>query len=609
MQRGKDQPPNILVIQVDEMRYPMHFPKGIANADKFLAANMPNLHKLWQKGVKFSRFYTAASDCTPARATSITGLYAYQTYMMMSRININSPLSPIAPQPQLQSEFPTYGKLLREAGYDTPYVGKWHLSNSPNPQTATPEEMDAYLDGYGFKGYTMPDPIGLGGAGVGEYDYQIDSQPIIHQYSDVEIAGQALTWLRDRADSGVEKPFCLSVNFLNPHDKQNFWANTEGELYNEVWAKAGETPLTSPGNTPSESDPDNYGYSLPDNWQSEEAMNREVNEGRQPQLHMVFRKVWDAVIGQVNDNPDEKGFKIVDSPLGLGIKAAAAPFNYWTRALDLYTQVMSDVDKQIGLVLNNMPEKLRENTMILFMADHGDYASSHGLQGKGCTVYEECYHIPMIFHDPSGRFNAQPEVIRPQFASSVDLLPLLVSLGHNGRRNWLNEHEIYRQLYADRLDLLAILQDPKARGRDYLVFTSDEYFADSLNYLHCPQHVLGLRTAKGKLGVYARWRPETEELITMVDMQKEYFDYATEEGRQEMKSTPNSAEAQASLDFLFNKAYPKELHAPLPKRFQNAQQTALQELLQYMASSDSSQQSSSAGDSGEQNRNEEQATS
>ena len=56
--------PNILFIHVDEMRFPMHFPKNVHNAGEFLPNFMPNLHSIWKKGVKFTRYYTGAADCT-----------------------------------------------------------------------------------------------------------------------------------------------------------------------------------------------------------------------------------------------------------------------------------------------------------------------------------------------------------------------------------------------------------------------------------------------------------------------------------------------------------------------------------------------------------------
>ena len=119
--------PNIILITVDQMRFPMNFPKnkGINTPDNFISKYMPKLYQyLWNPGVKFSNYYTAASDCTAARATIHTGLYGYQTYSMLTLITYPPKMTL---QPELNSAFPTIGKLMRPE-YDTPYFGKWHLS-------------------------------------------------------------------------------------------------------------------------------------------------------------------------------------------------------------------------------------------------------------------------------------------------------------------------------------------------------------------------------------------------------------------------------------------------------------------------------------------------
>jgi Sulfatase len=68
------QPPNILFILVDELRFPRVFPQGINDAGEFLHAFMPNTYQsLWVPGVKFAGHYTAGVACTPARGTLITG--------------------------------------------------------------------------------------------------------------------------------------------------------------------------------------------------------------------------------------------------------------------------------------------------------------------------------------------------------------------------------------------------------------------------------------------------------------------------------------------------------------------------------------------------------
>ena len=118
--------PNIILILVDEMRFPMTFPAGVKTPEQFLEKFMPNLGKLWKRGVKFSNHYTAGTACSPARACLVTGLYPHQNWCLQTRKG-NLPGSNGPNAPALQRDFPTYGKLMRQAGYRTPYVGKWHF--------------------------------------------------------------------------------------------------------------------------------------------------------------------------------------------------------------------------------------------------------------------------------------------------------------------------------------------------------------------------------------------------------------------------------------------------------------------------------------------------
>src|SRR3954463_7153091 len=137
---GAGRQPNILFILVDELRFPSVFPSGISTIDEFLARFMPNTYTLWQKGVKFAGHYTAAVACSPARGTLVTGLYSQQTWLLTTILD--APDTQVSIQPVLGREYPTYGKLLRNAGYRTPYIGKWHLSVPPN--------VESRLAAYGF---------------------------------------------------------------------------------------------------------------------------------------------------------------------------------------------------------------------------------------------------------------------------------------------------------------------------------------------------------------------------------------------------------------------------------------------------------------------------
>ncbi|MFL9965977.1 sulfatase-like hydrolase/transferase, partial [Paraburkholderia sediminicola] len=205
-------PPNILFVLVDELRYPRVFPKGIGSAGEFLQTYMPRTYSLWAGGVKFAGHYTAAVACSPARGTLVTGLYSQQTWLLTTILD--APDTQVSIQPVLGREYPTYGKLLRNAGYRTPYIGKWHLS--------VPPSVAGRLAAYGFEGLTYPDPTGSNLQGtVGD-----EAQGYL---SDRDIASQAATWLGARRPA--ERPWCLTVGFINPHDKEFFPAGTEFQTF------------------------------------------------------------------------------------------------------------------------------------------------------------------------------------------------------------------------------------------------------------------------------------------------------------------------------------------------------------------------------------------
>jgi hypothetical protein len=109
--------PNIVFILVDEMRFPTAFPQGVNTPEEFLKQHMPNVCELWRHGVTFHRYYSSGNACSPARATIATGLYPHRQWLLATRTTFG---------PALQLAFPTYGKLLRALGYETPYIGKWH---------------------------------------------------------------------------------------------------------------------------------------------------------------------------------------------------------------------------------------------------------------------------------------------------------------------------------------------------------------------------------------------------------------------------------------------------------------------------------------------------
>ena len=473
--------PNILFILVDEMRYPMHFPANVVSPDEFIRAFMPHTYEiLWQPGVRFSRAYTASSDCTPARGTIVTGLYAQQTFCMTTRANPNDPQGDSTPQPPLSADFPTYGKLLRREGYDTPYIGKWHLSD---PGDAP------WLEDYGFDGLTLPDPLSFPGQGWGATTAAKDKPMPV---GDPQIANQAVAWMQQRDPAG--KPFCLTVGFSNPHDKQYFWGGIEVSRFKALYGEV-PPPLNYTTDIVHQANPPACGYpQTPPNWQS--------RADQQVTLHKVFREFFASAVGDTSE--DSQSTQFTTRPGDNSELVPVAPWSYWQKGLDMYTQAMRDVDEQIAQVVANIPPALRDDTVVVFLSDHGEYAGSHGLQGKGFTVYEETMHVPLVFTDlTSDRRYTSGNQDRDQYASSVDILPLFLGLATDGNA-WMDADDV-RGLYEGRNDLLAVIRANAPVIRDYIVFTCDEVMTTADNYLRAPGHVLAFRDDTGKVGVYSHW--------------------------------------------------------------------------------------------------------
>jgi uncharacterized sulfatase len=565
--------PNILFIMCDELRFPTVFPSGISTAEEWFAKFMPNVYSLWQKGVKFTSHYTAGNACTPARGTLLTGLYSLQTYFCETLTQKNEDKGSRGFQPALNPAFPTWGKLLREQGYRTVWAGKWHAS---------------YADGlkrYGWDEQPVtPDPTGYNLQGT--YGDEKDGYR-----NDQDIEDAATGWLKQRKQG--DQPWALTASFVNPHDQQSFWAGTEFKTYNDLFDdQSTYTPITYysmnegkdyppvvPWVIDAVKNPPSYGYpELPPNWESAAQMAE-----NKPSTQLLWRTFGGATWGAASDDSDETEFSLASYPnqpsnsstnTGIGY----APFSYWQRGLDAYTWFCEQVDKHVGNVVSALPEELEDNTIIVFTADHGEFAGAHGmLAGKIGTNYEEAFHIPLIVVDNTGRYATDIGTPRTGFTSSVDMLPFLVSLPSGGR-GWMTGD--LKTLYGHRADMLAMLKSADAPGRPYVVFNNNEGIPRYYNANDRPLHITGLRTAKWKLGSYARWLPGTTT-VEPGSVELEYYDYSTTSGQQELDSTPDTPAAAAANNFLQSDVIPNELQAPLPASLVPAQKEAQQKLIDY----------------------------
>jgi arylsulfatase A-like enzyme len=553
--------PNILFILVDELRFPSVFPDNIQTPDQFISTYMPNLYKLWQSGVKFGNHNTGANACTPSRGVLITGLYSQQQWLLTTILSTPYPSPPTVPQPVLNPAYPTYGRLLQAAGYQTPYIGKWHVS-VPSPPTNT-------LENYGFDYYpTYYDPTGTNLQGT--YG---DERRGYHD--DAYTTSQAIDWLTTMRPAS--QPWCLTVGLINPHDREFFPAGTEFKTFTKLFKSSKTNPgdlnqvAHYPGNGPvvpwgknALKSPNSYGFpELPPNWECTDTI-----KANKPSTQTYMKEFSQAVWGGISDDSSQ-GTATVEAypglnPLSLGV--AKAPYSYWQRGLDSYTQTMQIVDVQIGRLLDTLqglPQSVVENTVIVFASDHGEYNGAHGfVSGKIGSVYEEAWHVPLIVVDPSGRFTGDEAILRSGLTSHVDLMPLLVTIGNLGSRSWMTGN--LATIYGGRHDMIPMLKSASAPGRPYVLYATDEIAGNIYNFNNSPTNILGLRTEETKLGVYAKWVPLTSNIIRS-SIELEFYDYSTMRGMLELDNTAaTDPRAKAMEANLLNNLLPNELQQGLP---------------------------------------------
>ncbi len=373
--------PNILWICTDQQRWDTIGAAGNTRIDT------PNLDRLVRSGVAFDRAYAQSTICTPSRASFMTGRYPAAVRVQR---NGNDYFPP---------EETLVTRLLADSGYYCGLVGKLHLSCAEGRVEQRPD--DGYEE-FHWSHHPRPDwPEGNAYTDWLRREHGVaDPEELFRPFAR-KLYGEGLpeelhqtTWCGDVACEFVRRragrgPWLLSVNPFAPHP-----------------------PFLPPA-----------------------ALLRDADADAQADAATVGKRVRRSSPGAPSLGPvDHQKLQLLSK-----IDHQRAPADGDTAPVDsvdaarmraCYHAEIELIDKQIGRLLSTLEETGQlEDTIVVFMSDHGDMLGDHGLLLKGARLYDPLVRVPLIISWPAGearRWPAQGSGWSSALVELVDVAPTLL---------------------------------------------------------------------------------------------------------------------------------------------------------------------------------------
>lgn len=350
---AQQKPMNIIFILADDHRYDaMGFMK------KIQGLQTPGMDRMAAEGAHIKNAFVSTALCSPSRASILTGQYAH-THTVVDND---------APLPANLTFFPKY---LQQKGYQTAFLGKWHMGNTDDmPQPG----FDYWLSFQGQGVYYNP-VFNINGNRI--------KQPEGSYISDL-LTNYAVEWMNKRDKN---KPFFLYLSHKGVHAEFQPAKRHQGKHVN--------TPVICPPSmylTATDSSK-TYGIAA--------APTTRVNYADIPQWVRRQRYSWHGVDYMYH---------------------GAIKFDEFYRR---YLETLLAIDESVDSILNWVKQqKIENNTMVVYMGDNGFSFGEHGLIDKR-HAYEESMRVPMLVWAP-GMIKAKSVV--EQVIMNVDLAPTFLEL-------------------------------------------------------------------------------------------------------------------------------------------------------------------------------------
>lgn len=369
--------PNILWYCSDQQRF-----------DTIGALNNPHVHTprldaFLRQGVAFDTAYCQSPICTPSRTSFLTGMYP-------SAIGIHGNGNAEWPAHCAERLVP---RILSDAGYDCGLVGKLHLASAADGQEARVD------DGYRYFQYSHA-PKGANDAGHDYADWLrqqgADPERLLAEYVTGDAYRQGAA---NKSFGGLYEPTEL-VDNVPPHLHQTHWC-TEKSIEFIDQQRDDDQPWMLSVNP---FDP---------------------HAAFDPPYDYYRRFVPEALPGaQFRDGDLDHQQRLADA--GVDFQSQPQHPDAWDhrKIQAAYYAMIEQVDHEFGRLLDHLEATGQaDNTVVIYMSDHGEALCDHGLLLKGCRFYEGLTRVPLIVSWPEqfGR-----HVVSDALVELTDVAPTLL---------------------------------------------------------------------------------------------------------------------------------------------------------------------------------------
>jgi len=439
---------NILFIMVDQLRF------DYLGCTGHPSIKTPNIDALAAKGISFSQAYVQAPLCGPSRMSTYTGRYCHShgatwngTPLRVGEMTMGDHLRPLGMDTVLCGKthaMPDFkgmerlgidpnsvtGARIAECGFDV-----WERMDGEFP-AGLPDLKSTYQDYLRDKGYESDNPWhDFANSGVDEdgnilsgWQLSSSTQPARIAKEDSETA-----WLTTRAmdylsqvgsDSraGNNTPWCLHLSYIKPH-----WPYVAPAPYHNMYGVDDIKPVV-----------------------------RSNSELANP--HPALAAFQKKRVGQAFSRSD--------------VREAVIP---------AYMGLITEIDDQIGRLMSHLDATgMRDETLIIFTSDHGDYLGDHWL-GEKELFHDASSRVPLIIVDPSQEANATRASVCNELVEAIDLAPTFVDYAGGVPASEILEGHSLRPLVQRNS-----LEGNNGSLRDYVISEYDYCFKIARQSLNQP---------------------------------------------------------------------------------------------------------------------------